>query len=402
MLAVTPPTAFAYRAMRHDGTVERGTLDALSRDGALRVLADRGLFPLEVNARLVRRAVSTTRMPVGDLALGLRMLADLLESGLPLGRALAALHELAPEGWRVVLPSVREAVRQGKSLAAALAAAPSRPPELVVGVLRAGEAGSGLAAAARRAAEITEEAATTRDAIRGALAYPLFLAIAGAASVGLLVGMVIPRFASILADLGQALPPSTRLVLAVADVVRSRALVAFAVVVAAYAAWRVWTASEPGRHRWHALLLDAPLIGAVRRAAATSRVCAALSALLESGISIAPALTHAAQAAGDAAMAARLQTVREDVVRGERLATALATRHAATPTAFRLAHAGEESGRLAAMLSHAAKLERERAARLVRSSVRLLEPVLIVVFGGLTALVAAALLQAIYSVRPGA
>jgi general secretion pathway protein F len=92
---------------------------------------------------------------------------------------------------------------------------------------------------------------------------------------------------------------------------------------------------------------------------------------------------------------------RTDVEHGGRLSDALAARDAATPVVHRLVRAGEESGRLATMLAHAARLERDRAARDVRNAVRLLEPLLIVGFGGLVALVAAALFQALYSVRPG-
>jgi type II secretory pathway component PulF len=115
---------------------------------------------------------------------------------------------------------------------------------------------------------------------------------------------------------------------------------------------------------------------------------------------MATAMLHAARASGDASLTRRILTARESVVQGRRPSDALSEEAALTPTAVRLARAGEETGRLAAMLSHAAALERERAESMVRSAVRLLEPALILVFGGLVALVAAALLQAIYSVRP--
>jgi general secretion pathway protein F len=93
-------------------------------------------------------------------------------------------------------------------------------------------------------------------------------------------------------------------------------------------------------------------------------------------------------------------TAREAIVEGRRPSDALAAEEALTLTAIRLTRAGEETGRLWEMLSHAASLERERSESMVKSAVRLLEPSLILLFGGLVALVAAALLQAIYSVRP--
>jgi type II secretory pathway component PulF len=91
---------------------------------------------------------------------------------------------------------------------------------------------------------------------------------------------------------------------------------------------------------------------------------------------------------------------REAVVAGAPLSRALADHDAVTPTVVRLARAGEESGTLGPMLARAAAMEAERAERLVRNAVRLLEPALILLFGGIVAFVAAALLQAVYSVRP--
>ncbi|MFN2397817.1 MAG: type II secretion system F family protein [Gemmatimonadaceae bacterium] len=164
--------------------------------------------------------------------------------------------------------------------------------------------------------------------------------------------------------------------------------------------WRAWVRTDSGRVRWHEMLLAVPLAGSVRHSAATSSASAALSALLESGVPISTALVHASQACGDWAVGARLLAAREAVVSGASISRSLNEFQAMTTVAVRLVRAGEETGRLAHMLSHASRIEAERAHEIVKSAVRLLEPALIVVFGGMVALVAAALLQAIYSVRP--
>jgi general secretion pathway protein F len=393
--------SYRYSAARLDGTIERGDVSAPSRDGALAALSDRGLFPVEIVARSPVR-VRRARVAAADLALGLRMLASLLEAGLPISRALAAFGDLAPAAWRVGLSSLRDSVREGQTLGAALARSPLEIPSLVIGIVRAGEAGSGLAAAVRSAADLTEHVAATRAAIRAALTYPVILAVAGVASIGLLIGVVLPRFALILADLGQALPPSTRFVLGAASFARDAALPVIAGFLLLFIAWRSWTAGERGRENWHGILLKVPGIGDVRQSAATSRVSLALSALLRSGVPIPGALQHAARAAGDAYIEARLLAAREQVIGGARIARALADLGALTPTAVRLVGAGEETGRLAELLDHAARIERERAQDLTRAGVRLLEPATVLVFGAIVALVAAALLQAVYSVRPGA
>jgi general secretion pathway protein F len=390
---------YFYRAARSDGGLEMGVFAAESRAEAARTLEGRGLFPVELRVEREESA-GGRRVPARDLALGFRVLATLLEAGLPMTRALSAMGELAPPSWASALPEIARAVREGSSLGAALEQGPLLVPPVVLGIVRAGEAGSGLAMAVRRAAELLEHQAAMRSAVRSALAYPALLATAATASVALLVGVVLPRFGAILADLGQSLPPTTRFVLNASTLIRAWAPAGAIAVAIALVLWRSWVSTEEGRERWHALLLDLPLLGSIRRSAATARTGAALSALLESGVPIAAAMLHAARASGDASLTRRILTARESVVEGLRPSDALSQQAALTPTAVRLARAGEETGRLAEMLSHAAALERERSESMVRSAVRLLEPALILAFGGLVALVAAALLQAIYSVRP--
>ncbi len=396
---MTAPISYAYRAARADGGIEMGALAAESREAAGRALASRGLLPLELHVE-ESESGGRTRVSARDLAVGFRVLATLLDAGLPMTRALAAMPELTPPSWSAALPSIQQAVREGVSFSVALGQSRLRLPSAVVGMLAAGDAGSGLANAVRRAADFLEDVAATRAAIWNALAYPAVLTVAGLASTALLVGVVLPRFAGMLSDLGQTLPPVTRVVLTTANVTRTATLPGILVLVVVLGVWRAWVATELGAQRWHAALLALPLIGSVRHAAGTARTCAAVAALLESGVPLSTALAHSARASGDAALTARLRTARESIVSGGRPSAAFSATATLTPTACRLARAGEESGRLADMLGHAAALENERATQLVKNAVRLLEPALLIVFGGLVAVVAAALLQAIYSVRP--
>lgn len=390
---------FEYRALTAAGVRERGTLDAPSAEDARELLRRRGLFVVGVVSRGSRHERRTS-MPSGELALGLRILADLLESGLPLVRALHVFDDLAPGAWQRALPFIREQVREGKGLAAALAAAPVRVPPLVVGIIQAGEAGTGVGAAVRRAADLTDAAAQIRSAFWSALAYPIVVALAGVCAIVVLIGFVLPRFAKILADLGQALPASTQLVLRGAAVAHAAFLPGvFATAVLAML-WRAWTNTQDGAIRWHRMLLRVPGLGSVRARLATARVGHSMSALLDSGIPMSSALALAARAAGDAECEGRIAAARSLVVSGMSLSSALDRTRAVTPTAIKLARAGEESGRLASMLSHAARIEQQSADQTVRVAIRMLEPMLLLAFACAVALIAAALLQAIYSIRP--
>lgn len=395
---MTTAARFAYHAVRGDGSVERGTLDAATVADARATLERRAMLALEITPVDALRRRSA--LPPADLALGLRVLADLIEAGLPMTRALHTLSELAPESWRAVLPDLRESVREGKSLAAALRDAPVEIPALVIGMTMAGEAAGDLGAAVRRAADVTEAGAETRAAVRAALAYPALLAVAGTGAIAIMVGVVIPRFALILGDLGQTLPRSTRFVMEASLALRSAFLPFITAVTVAAVLARAWMATPDGRRRAHTLLLGVPLIGTVRRAAGAARTAFTLAALLETGVPFRAAMRLAGRAGGDAALEHRLSQAAERIEAGQPIARALADTESATPLVVRLVQAGEESGRLAGMLRHAAKLEQQRAERITKASVRLIEPALVLVFAGVVAIVAAALLQAVYAVRP--
>jgi type II secretory pathway component PulF len=391
--------SFTYRAARPDGSIEHGTVHANSREAAVTLVKSRGLLPVDVRVT-TRIRDRRAKIRPAELALGLRILSDLLDAGLPMSRALAAFEELAPKSWSVGLPHIREAVREGRSLVAAFQTSGLEFPPLVLGVIHAGEAGGHLATAVRRAADFTETSAATRSAIRAALVYPAVLAVAGASAIGLLIGVVLPRFVEILSDLGQSMPASTRMVITIANAVRSGALPAVGVIITLVICWSIWTSTVNGRRRWHDWLLATPLIGLIRHRMGTAHATAALASLLESGVTLPIALNHAARATGDGALEARILASRERVLSGHRLGAAMAETRALTPTGIRLVRAGEDTGRLASMLHHAAKIEGEQAQQSVKGAVRLLEPVLILIFGAVVAFVAAALLQAIYSVGP--
>jgi general secretion pathway protein F len=403
--AASSHVPFQFNAVRPDGEIEAGTIQASSTDDARRIISERGLFALGISPqaatafRLTGSSPSTVLAP-DDVALGLRLFANLLGAGLPMSRALAAFAELAPPGWKSGLTSVRAAVREGQGLSTALDRSPLRLPPVVLGVVRAGEAAGKLDESVARAADMMQEAVSSRSEIRAALAYPVVLSAASVASTALLIGVVLPQFAALLGDMGQALPRSTQLLLNLSAGTRMLAGPATILAVGLILLIRQELATANGARIWHALFLRTPVVGAIRFSAATGRACAALSALLGSGMPIAPAIAHAARAAADAELQRRLAAARERVVGGARFSDAVAAEHALTGTAIQLVRSGEESGRMTELLAHAASLENEWVSQRVRGIVRLIEPILILAFGGLVALIAAALLQAVYSIRP--
>lgn len=391
---------FRYDALDAAGTRRRGSVTARNLAAARESVGRRALFALDVTpapaSRFGQRAVSAE-----DTAVGFRALSSILGSGLPLDRALDAFAPLAPASWSTALPLIRESVREGKGLARAIGASPLNVPPVVLGLLRAGEGGMGLAAGVRAAAEVMDSTVATRRAVASALSYPIVLALAGGISLFLLVIVVLPRFADILSDIGQPLPAQTRILLGIADFVRASWPLIVLAVAAFVVAWQAWSNTATGRRRLHERLLSVPIAGPIRWSNATSRACGAASSLLNAGVPLMQALPLAGAASGDAAVEERIKLVLAHLRRGEPFGSAVRDTAAFTPTAVRLVQAGEASGNLSEMLAHAASLESTRAQDLLRRAVRVLEPMLIVGFGLVVALVAAGMLQAVYAVRPG-
>ena len=334
------------------------------------------------------------------LATGLRILADLVESGLSITRALSVFADLAPEAWSPGLPAIRAAVRAGRGVANALEESRLGVPEIVLGRVRAGEGGAGLAPALRRAARYAEDAAAFQASVRSALVYPSVVALAGVAAIGLMVLVVLPRFAAVLADLRLSLPPLTRFVLAGSDLLRA-AVMPGAIAAIGLGAVLIPYARRPGfREQLHRWMLGWPVVGTLRRARATAHLAEALAALLENGITVRAGLVHAAAASGDAEIGRRVLAARTRINAGERIARAFELEEALTPAALRLVAAGEETGALARMLEYVSRIERSQVERRVRAVTRLIEPVLILFFAVVVGVVAAAMLQAVYAVRP--
>lgn len=394
---------FEYRALRTSGALELGVVDAASADEVRTLLAARGLFTVDV-ARPQSPLGSEARIPPEHLAAGLRLLGSLLGAGLPIDRALQTFIQIAPTGWRTpLLDALRTRVREGERLSDALHAVVHDLPPFVRGLVAAGDANGALAEGISRAAEELEAANAARAALRAALAYPTLLAVAGVVSVGVLVGIVLPRFALLLAELGETLPWSTRLLLDLSGVARAAALPGSILITLVLLGWHRWLAADPGaRIRWANGLLRLPVYGRIRSMSAGARVTATLGALLATRVPLTAAIDQAASASGDDAIRARLADARERVLTGESLSRALDLSRAVPTSAIQVLRAGEATGEVASMLIYAARLDRERVQSQLRALVRLVEPVMILLFGGLVALVAASLLQAVYAVRPSA
>ena len=391
-------TRFRFVANRMDGGVVNGFVEAQSVDEAAAAVSRRELFPTAV--KRVDQATEPwwKRPSARQRAVMMQGLSAMVESAVPLERALEVVSSTLPEPLRGCLGRVAGKVREGSSLARAMKDEPAAFSPVAVGLVQAGERGAGLPFALTLAAREADREAEILGRTRSALAYPLVLSAVGMISIGIMLAVVIPRFADLLGDTPSVAPLATRALLVLSAIPASHAAAGLATAALALALMVRTVLHDP--ERWHDRLLRLPVIGSIRHSLATARACRSLGVLLEAGVPAATAVSLAADAVGDRAVAVRMESVRSSVVEGVAFSTALASSRALTPLAVQLAAIGEGSGRLAPLLVRAAELEENNTERLIGVFVAVLEPALILIFGALVAFVAAGILQGLYSVRP--
>ncbi len=395
--------SFAWRAADAAGRTLRGVEEAASPAALERTLGARGLYPLEVAPAPAREAGERRgggRGRRAEVVESIRYLATLLSAGFPLDRALGAVARVAGRNdVATAVAEVRARVRGGARLAEGMAEHPEIFPRFAVGMVRAGERGGYLSESLDRLAVQLEREQALRARLASAMLYPAVMVLVGAAALATLFVQVLPRFVELLADTGSELPRSTALLLATGEFVGRwwpALLMAPVLIAAVLAAVR---ATDEGRHAVDRALLRAPVAGKIRRSVAAVRLARALSTLLRSGMPILPALETAAEAQADAAVAADVLRVREEVRAGDGLAVSL-RRGGVYPFSFlQMVEVGEEGGRLPEMLERAAEAMEGEVERSLERLLRLVEPVMIVAFGGAVGFVALSLLQAIYGIQ---
>lgn len=391
---------FAYEAVGADAVRVSGQVMASSVDHASSMIANRGLHATKI--RLGRTPTPLGSMPLDAAADGVRMLAQLLETGVPLDRALAVMAASPTRHWSASrLADVRSALSSGRTLAAALRDARVPLPEDALSFIHAGESAGTRQVALDRTAAVLEKRALRRREVRAALAYPAVVAALGIVSLSVLVGVVLPRFATLLLDVGIPVPRSLAILLAVGALGRILIIPLLALTALGAMALRSPWFRNAARVTWvHGVLLSLPVVGRIRHALATERALGMISEMLRAGVPLARSIRIAASAASDHMFVQRLQACEESLRSGLGFARCIEMHKLGDATCVQLVRIGEEAGRLGEMLERAASRERELAETRLRAAVRVLEPALIIGCGIAVGVVAASVLNAIYSIRP--
>jgi general secretion pathway protein F len=397
---------FTYRAADRRGQTVDGVMEAADARAVTERLRKEAYFPIKVAAQSERASLFTiggggSRVRHRDLLALTQMLATLFEAGLPLDRGLAILEELAPSPRvRTIVTDLLHSVRGGSSLSEALTKHHPRPfSRLYINMVRAGEKGGVLEVSLRRLAEFLEARAAFNEAVVTALAYPLVITSVGAAAIVFLMTFVIPRFATIFADLGQAIPLPTQILMSVSAAMQSYWWVGATVIMAGILAWRVWTSTPQGKLAWDQTILRLPLAGRLALKVETARFARTLGTMLKSGVPVLGAMAVVGDMMSNQAVGAAVARLADGVKRGGTIAAGMREHTAFPPLAEHMVRVGEETGRLEEMLLKVAETFESDVRTELKRVLGMLEPAIILGMGVLVAFIVVAMLLAIFSIN---
>ena len=408
--------AFKYIARGADGKRVDGTLEAADRRAALQILQQAGHTPLSLDQTTSKIVTGPgkkrfkfetglhkkTKMGARDMLLFSREMADLLSSGMTLGRALHTLAQRKGDNAKAqIVRRLRDEVVQGSSLSDALRIYPETFPQLYISMVRAGEASGALAEALEGLSHHYERVQEARSKVITAMIYPAIVLGIGLLSVVGLMVFIVPRFAPIFDELGGTLPLPTRILMAFSNaLIKYGALIL--ILLAGGAIWlRKWLITPTGRLWWHTRQLKWPVIRQIITANAFAHFARTPETLIRNGVPILKALTIAEETVGNDVIAKEIAAARTRVTDGSSIAGPLAAGKVFPELLTDMLAVGEETGDLPGALKNIARRYDTELDFSIKVLTTVLEPVLILGIAIIIGFVAVSMLMAVFNLTSG-
>ena len=364
--------SFAYTARNRSGTVVTDTLDAPTRKDALRLLAARGLSPVQVSessgkpAPGKRKAAAQTSAPLASrpsplapkppqaASLSTRerlpfleALVDLTTSGLSAGESVRMLSVRIKEPrLRLLCTMLWEQLSEGAQLSRAMASLPAVFDSSTINLIQSGEATGNLNDVLQRLITHLNEQKELRQKVINSLAYPAFMMLVAGGVIIFFMVFLLPRLQTLLNSLGGELPTSTRILLGVSEFgLKYGLFVIVAAIVGGASFWR-WRASEAGRLQTDAWALKLPLVGPFSVSQTVLAFSQTLSVLLENGITTSEALRMTERQIQNRVHRQAFDAATDRVLEGEALSAALARTECFPDLVLDQLAVGENTGNL--------------------------------------------------------
>jgi general secretion pathway protein F len=383
------------------GVAQNGTLEAKDQDAAVSVLQKRGLLVLNIEAAGMgglRNALGRGQLNGAALVSFTQQLATLLGAGQPLERSLGILlKQPGQPQTRALIERIREQVKAGKPLSAALEEEGTQFSSLYISMVRAGEAGGALESTLRQLSDYLERSQLLRGEVINALIYPAFLVVGVLGSLALLLAYVVPQFVPIFKDLGVPIPLITEVILALGEFLSAWGLAVLVGLIALIWLMAVRRRDPQRRERHDRRLLGLRIIGPLLQRIEAARLARTLGTLLNNGVALLQALVIARQVCTNRALQAQVAQAAESVKGGGTLASAFGAQPLLPDLALQMIEVGEQAGELDTMLLKVADVFDVEAKRGIDRMLAALVPTLTVVMAAMVAVIMLAIMLPLMS-----
>ncbi|WP_144634361.1 type II secretion system inner membrane protein GspF [Bordetella genomosp. 13] len=392
--------SFRYEATDALGKIVHGTIEAETERGARNQLRSRGLLPLSTAPTAAPSGslsgMFRPRLSDADLAWMTRQLSSLLAASLPLDAALSAtLEQSENKHMAALLAEVRADVRAGHRLSVALASRPRDFPEIYRALVGAGEESGDLAQVMDKLATYIEERNALRSKVLTAFIYPAVVACVSVIIVIFLLGYVVPQVVTAFSHAKQQLPLLTRIMLGASDYVRQWGWLTALAIGFLVMLWRYTLRAPAARMAWHNRMLRLPLVGRFVLGVDAARFASTLAILTGSGVALLTSLDAARRTLGNDRLRAAVDDASDRVREGASLSASLGAQKCFPSLLVHLIASGEKTGRLPELLERGANNLSRDLERRAMAMTALLEPLLIVVMGGIVLMIVLAVMMPI-------
>ncbi len=416
---------FQFKAMNQAGQEVKDEIEADSTEDALAKIRNQGFFVTSVKEKAGKKkpakAKATgpakgTKKPAasgGMSSVGLklitqftRQLSTLQDAGLPILRSIRILEQQQKPGvMRLVLRETADDIEGGMTLSESLARHPKAFDRLYTNMVAAGEAGGVLDVILQRLADFMESAQRLKRQVVGAMIYPIVVVGFATFIVTGIMVFVVPRFQEIFKDFGTELPGMTMMLLNISNWVIGKQDSGVGKMVDAFPGWvlivfsplilflmvKLIKQSQAGRYALDLILLKIPIMGAILGKTAVARFTRTLGTLINAGVPILEAITITKETSGSEVFRRALGTIHDAIREGESFANPLRSAKVVDGIVVNMVDVGEETGDLDRMLLKVADNYDEEVEVLVSGLVSLLEPIMVVVLGGIVMFIVLAL-----------
>ena len=391
---------WVYEARARTGEVRKGVIEADTVELVNNRLRAQQLSPIKVKKK-AREFNLTFGKPVSDkeIAIFVRQFATMIDAGLPL---VQCLEILAAQGenkaFNNILKDIKGHVEQGANFSEALRRHPKVFDELFVNLVAAGEIGGILDTILRRLAIYIEKRVKLLRQVRGAMVYPFGVLMVAVAVLFVLMTWVIPAFQEMFKDFGgeDQLPAITKFVIGMSKWFVGNIVWILLGIVGTVTGISYSYRTKGGKAFWHRLFLTAPIIGPVMRKIAVARFTRTLGTLLNSGVPILDAMNIVGKSSGNVIIEAALVQTSEKIREGKTMAEPLAETKVFPSMVVQMIAVGEGTGALDQMLNKIADFYEEEVDVAVAALTSLLEPLMMVVIGGMVGFILIAMYMPIF------